>query len=91
MMICNSNAEQNPNDYHTCMLNYCKVQAIVQDYKYFTYGTDYWCMLCDKNDDDGSIVDEGDMNINYDLYECQGNFYYHLCFYKLYMFFVERM
>ena len=29
--------------------------------------------MCDSNTD-GSLVDEGDFNNSYDLYECKGNF-----------------
>ena len=76
-MLCNNNAEQNPNDYQTCTLDYCKEQAISQDYKYFTYASNNgWCIMCYANED-GSLMDEGDTNSAYALFECTCNFFEH--------------
>jgi hypothetical protein len=66
---CNNNRNMICNNQNTpeCTLDYCKNQAISMSYKYFTYGTGYWCIMCNA-DANGLMIDAGDRNTAYTLY-----------------------
>jgi hypothetical protein len=60
-MLCNNQIKPE------CTLDYCRNQAMSLSYKYFTYGTGHWCIMCDAGAN-GLMIDAGDVNTAYTLY-----------------------